>query len=77
MIVRYSWSPETSDPNEITATEIEDAHVPREGELVEIDFREHDGTRVKKSGRVKDVVWRICKTTSGVRARSVTVILGR
>lgn len=77
MIVKYSWAPETSDPNEITAIEIEDANVPRQGELVEINLREDDGTTINKSGRVKDVVRRIFRTNSGVRTTSITVILGR
>lgn len=77
MIVKYSWMAETSAPHEITAIEIEDVAIPRQGDLVEIALSEKTGTRVNKSGRVKDVIWSIRETTGGTKVASVTVILGR
>ena len=70
MIVKYSWCSKTSDPNEITSVEVDTHHVPREGELVEIDIASDDGSKISKHGRVKDAIWVVRKTTS------VTVILG-
>ena len=70
MKIRYAWSPRGSDPNEVTALEVEAAHIPRVGELVELEIQLTKDEWVVKSGRVKDVIWTIR------REPMVSVLLG-
>ena len=71
MKIRYAWSPRTADPEEVTSLELMTDHVPRVGELVDIEIQLTKDERVTKSGRVKDVIWSVR------REPLVSVLLGR
>ena len=70
MKIRYAWSPRTTDPDEVTSLELTADHVPRIGELVEIEIQITQNEWVVKSGRVKDVIWTVR------REPMVSVLLG-
>lgn len=70
MKIRYAWSPKGTDPAEVTALELEADHIPRAGELVEIEIQLSKDEWVVKSGRVKDVIWTVR------REPMVSVLLG-
>jgi hypothetical protein len=54
------WLPlKTTDPNEVKTLTMMLEHVPRTGELVDLDVRLDTGERVTRSIRVKDVHRRI------------------
>lgn len=69
MKIRYTWSPRTAAPEEVTSLELT-GHVPRVGELVEIEIQLTKDEWVVKSGRVKDVIWSVR------REPLVSVLLG-
>ena len=71
MKIRYAWAATKADPKEVTAIELDADHIPREGELVEIEIQLSKDEWVVKSGRVKDVIW-----TVRHREPMVSVILG-
>lgn len=70
MMIRYAWSPRTTSPAEVTALEVPSDHVPRVGELVDICVQLTQDEWCQASGRVKDVVWSVC------RSPKVSVLLG-
>lgn len=70
MKIRYAWSATKNDPAEVTAIELEAEHIPRGGELVEIEIQLTKDEWVVKSGRVKDVIWTVR------REPMVSVLLG-
>jgi hypothetical protein len=70
MKIRYAWSPRTADPAEVTTLELTTEHVPRIGELVEIEIQVTKEEWCVKSGRVKDVIWTVR------REPMVSVLLG-
>ena len=70
MKIRYAWSPRTADPAEVTSLELTTEHVPRVGELVEIEIQLTKEEWCVKSGRVKDVIWTVR------REPMVSVLLG-
>ncbi len=70
MKIRYAWSARTSDPKEVTSIELKTEHVPRVGELVEIEIQLTKDEWCVKSGRVRDVIWTVR------RESKVTVLLG-
>lgn len=50
------WLPlKTTDPNEVKTLTMMLEHVPRTGELVDLDVRLDTGERITRSIRVKDV----------------------
>ena len=71
MKILYAWNPHTADPDEVTSLELMTDHVPRVGELVNIEIQLTKDEWVIKSGRVKDVIW------SERREPLVSVLLGR
>ena len=70
MKIMYAWCPIGTDPAEVTVLELATDHVPRVGELVEIQIQLTKDEWVLKSGRVKDVIW------SAKREPMVSVLLG-
>ena len=68
--IRYAWNPSTTDPNEVTRLDLTTDHVPRTGELVEIEIQITQNEWVVKSGRVNDVIWTVR------REPMVSVLLG-
>lgn len=70
MKIRYAWSPRTAAPEEVTSLELMTDHVPRVGELVDIEIQLTKDEWVTKSGRVKDVIWSVR------REPLVSVLLG-
>jgi hypothetical protein len=70
MKIRYAWNPRTADPAEVTSLELTADHVPRVGELVEIEIQLTKKEWCVKSGRVKDVIWTVR------REPMVSVLLG-
>jgi hypothetical protein len=74
MRIKYSWSPATTDPKEVTTIELECKSVPRVGELVDISIQIKTDEWCKKEGRVKDVCWLLRNGMN--RGPEVTVILG-
>lgn len=70
MKIRYAWNRHTADPAEVTSLELTADHVPRVGELVEIEIQLTQDEWCVKSGRVKDVIWSVR------REPMVSVLLG-
>jgi hypothetical protein len=70
MKIKYTWSPRTTDPEEVTSLVLAADHVPRNGELVEIEIQISKDEWVAASGRVKDVIWTVR------REPMVSVLLG-
>lgn len=70
MKIRYAWSATKNDQAEVTAIELEAEHIPRVGEMVEIEVHLTKDEWVVKSGRVKDVIWTVR------REPMVSVLLG-
>ncbi len=70
MEVKYVWTTSGYDPKEINSVTIYSDHIPRIGELVEIDWQLTKDEWATKSGRVKDVVHQVR------REPSITVFLG-
>lgn len=70
MKIKFKWAARTSNPKEITDITLDQAHIPKKGELVEIEIQIEKNQWIRKAGRVLDVKHYI------KRDSSVTVFLG-
>lgn len=70
MKIRYAWIPRSVDTEEVTSLELTTEHVPRVGELVEIEIQLTKEEWCVKSGRVKDIIWTVR------REQMVSALLG-
>lgn len=59
MKIQYSWTNGADVTEDASSLEINSEHIPRIGELVEINFQLGKDEWCVKSGRVKDVIWMV------------------
>ncbi len=59
MKIQYSWIKSADAAEDASSLEINSEHIPRIGELVEINFQLGKDEWCAKSGRVKDVIWMV------------------